>query len=150
MIYANGHFCKWDSNSDRADANPFQINICPSDKSSEAHRNSLLIGDRIHNIPIVIRYSRTSQTNSAAVRRYLWFDGYSLPLRTAQVLSRFPTQNRCDQARQQASAGTARIFYSAHVQLFLERANQRIRAFALFYVLPYQSVKIRKAPRGEI
>ena len=108
MIYANGHFCKWDSNSDRADANPFQINICPSDKSSEAHRNSLLIGDRIHNIPIVIRYSRTSQTNSAAVRRYLWFDGYSLPLRTAQVLSRFPTQNRRDQARQQPSAGTAR------------------------------------------
>ena len=108
MIYANGYFCKWDSNSDRADANSFLKNICPSDKSSEAHRNSLLIGDRIHNIPIVIRYSRTSQTNSAAIRRYLWFDGYLLPLRTAQVLSRFPTQNRRDQARQRVSAGTAR------------------------------------------
>ena len=108
MIYANGQFCKRDSNSDRADANSFQKNICPSDKSSEAHRNSLLIDDRIHAIPIVIRYSRTSQTNSAAVRRYLWFDGHPLPLRTTQVLSRFPTQNRRDQARQQPSAGTAR------------------------------------------
>ena len=108
MIYANGHFCKWDSNSDRADANSFQKNICPSDKSSEAHRNSLVSDDRIHAIPIVIRYNRTSQTNSAVVRRYLWFDGHSLPLRTAQVLSRFPTQNRRDQSRQQPSAGTAR------------------------------------------
>ena len=108
MIYANGHFCKWDSNSDRADANSSLKNICPSDKSSEAHRNSLLIGDRIHAIPIVIRYSRTSQTNSAVVRRYLWFDGHLLPLRTTQVLSRFPTQNRRDQARQRVSAGTAR------------------------------------------
>ena len=107
MIYANGHFCKRDSNSDRVDANSSLKNICPSDKSSEAHRNSLISDDRIHNIPIVIRYSRTSQTNSAAVRRYLWFDGHLLPLRTAQVLSRFPAQNRRDQARQQMSVGTA-------------------------------------------
>ena len=108
MIYANGHFCKRDSNSDRADANSSLKNICPSDKSSEAHRNSLVSDDRIHAIPIVIRYSRTSQTNSAVVRRYLWFDGHPMLLRTTQVLSRFPTQNRRDQARQQSSAGTAR------------------------------------------
>ena len=110
MIYANGHFCKRDSNSDRADANSSLKNICPSDKSSEAHRNSLVSDDRIHAIPIVIRYSRTSQTNSAAVRRYLLFDGHLLSLRTTQVLSRFPTQNRRDKARQQSSAGTARPY----------------------------------------